>query len=97
MVEQLHRQIKDAIRARGAATALVDHLPWVILGLRAERASRDTAGGQLQSTLLHAGTQALVLQAQDGGEGQAQASHSSGGSTPGHPTWPWAPPRSSSW
>ena len=34
MVERLHRQIKDALRARGAAAAWQDHLPWVMLGLR---------------------------------------------------------------
>ena len=28
MVERLHRQIKDALHARGAATAWADHLPW---------------------------------------------------------------------
>ena len=42
MVERLHRQIKDALRARGAATAWADHLPWVILGLRA--APKDESG-----------------------------------------------------
>ena len=35
MVERLHRQIKDALRARGTATDRADHLPWVVLGLRA--------------------------------------------------------------
>ncbi len=34
MVERLHRQIKDALCARGAAAAWQDHLPWVMLGLR---------------------------------------------------------------
>ena len=33
MVERLHRQLKDALHARGAASAWADHLPWVILGL----------------------------------------------------------------
>ena len=42
MVERLHRQIKDALRARGAATAWADHLPCVILGLRA--APKDESG-----------------------------------------------------
>ena len=35
MVERLHRQLKDALRARGAADDWMDHLPWVLLGLRA--------------------------------------------------------------
>lgn len=35
MVERFHRQLKDALRARGASTTWADHLPWVLLGLRA--------------------------------------------------------------
>ena len=35
MVERLHRQLKAALRARGAAAAWVDHLPWAMLGIRA--------------------------------------------------------------
>ena len=35
MVERLHRQMKEALRARNAATAWIDHLPWVMLGIRA--------------------------------------------------------------
>ena len=35
MVERLHRQIKDALRARGSAATWADHLPWVMLGIRA--------------------------------------------------------------
>ena len=31
MVERFHRQLKDALRARGASTTWVDHLPWVLL------------------------------------------------------------------
>ena len=42
MVEQLHRQVKDALRDRGTAPAWVDHLPWVILGLGA--ALNDESG-----------------------------------------------------
>ena len=41
-VERLHLQIKDALRARGADSAWADHLPWVILGLRA--APKDESG-----------------------------------------------------
>ena len=35
MVERVHRQIKDGLRARGAGAAWHSHLPWVLLGLRA--------------------------------------------------------------
>lgn len=35
MIERVHRQIKDALHARGAGSAWCTHLPWVLLGLRA--------------------------------------------------------------
>ena len=35
MVERWHRQLKDALRARNAAEKWAEHLPWVLLGLRA--------------------------------------------------------------
>ena len=35
LVERSHRQLKDALRARLAGPAWPDHLPWVLLGLRA--------------------------------------------------------------
>jgi Integrase zinc binding domain/Integrase core domain len=35
LVERAHRQIKDALRARVAGTQWPEHLPWVLLGLRA--------------------------------------------------------------
>jgi transposase InsO family protein len=35
MVERLHRQVKEALRARGCGAAWADHLPWVMLGIRA--------------------------------------------------------------
>ena len=34
MVERSHRQLKNALRARLAASDWPDHLPWVLLGLR---------------------------------------------------------------
>jgi len=34
MIERIHRQIKDALRARQAGAAWEDHLPWVLLGVR---------------------------------------------------------------
>ena len=42
MVERFHRCLKDALRARSAAANWVDHLPWVLLGLRA--AAREDNG-----------------------------------------------------
>ena len=42
MVERLHRQIKDALRARGAALHWSEHLPWVLMGIRA--APKDESG-----------------------------------------------------
>jgi len=53
MVERLHRQIKDATRARGGSIQWADHLPWVMLGLRA--APKDESG-------MSAGEAALGLQ-----------------------------------
>jgi len=41
MVERLHRQIKESLRARSSGLAWADHLPWVLLGLRA--APKDEA------------------------------------------------------
>ena len=35
MVERTHRQLKDALRARLAGNQWPEHLPWVLLGLRA--------------------------------------------------------------
>ncbi len=35
MVERAHRQLKDALRAHQAANYWPEHLPWVLLGLRA--------------------------------------------------------------
>ena len=42
MVERLHRQIKDALRAWGAAHQWRENLPWVALGIRA--APKDESG-----------------------------------------------------
>jgi transposase InsO family protein len=33
MVERMHRQLKDALRAHGAGAAWHSHLPWVLMGL----------------------------------------------------------------
>ena len=35
IVERLHCQMKDALHARGGPAAWADHLPWVMLGIRA--------------------------------------------------------------
>ncbi len=40
MLERAHRQLKDALRSRLAGDRWPDHLPWVLLGLRA--APKDT-------------------------------------------------------
>ena len=56
MVERVHRQLKDALRAREAGADLPEHLPWVLLGLRA--APKKTTG--LSSSQLVLG-QPLVL------------------------------------
>jgi hypothetical protein len=42
VVERFHRQLKDALRARSANTDWYQHLPWVLLGLRA--APREDSG-----------------------------------------------------
>jgi hypothetical protein len=42
MVERFHRRLKDALRASCAAANWADHLPWVLLGLRA--AAREDDG-----------------------------------------------------
>ena len=35
MVERLHRQLKEGRRARAAGVVWAEHLPWVLLGVRA--------------------------------------------------------------
>jgi hypothetical protein len=42
MVERVHRQLKDSLRARLAGNKWPEHLPWVLLGLRA--APKDESG-----------------------------------------------------
>jgi hypothetical protein len=42
LVERLHRQIKEALRSRECGTAWAEHLPWVLLGIRA--APKEEAG-----------------------------------------------------
>jgi RNase H-like domain found in reverse transcriptase/Reverse transcriptase (RNA-dependent DNA polymerase)/Integrase zinc binding domain/Integrase core domain len=42
MLERVHRQLKDSLRARAAAADWEQHLPWVLLGLRA--APKDDSG-----------------------------------------------------
>jgi hypothetical protein len=54
MVECVHRQIKDALRAREAGLAWHSHLPWVLLGLHAapkEDSGISSAGKVLGSPL----------------------------------------------
>jgi len=42
LVERFHRQLKEALRARGSGADWAAHLPWVLLGLRA--APKEEAG-----------------------------------------------------
>jgi len=42
LVERLHRQLKEALRARDCKENWAEHLPWVLLGLRA--APKEEAG-----------------------------------------------------
>ena len=46
MVERLHRQMIDTLHARGATAPWTDHLPWMMLGIRAspKEASGMSAG-----------------------------------------------------
>jgi transposase InsO family protein len=62
VVERAHRQLKDALRAREAGVEWPQHLPWVLLGLRAAPkevsglSSAEAVFGQqltLPGTLLH--------------------------------------------
>ena len=47
MVERMHRQMKDTLRARGGAAAWADHLPWVMLGIRASpKEESGTSAGE---------------------------------------------------
>jgi hypothetical protein len=45
LVERAHRQLKEALKSRLAGAAWPDHLPWVLLGLRA--ASKDDSNKSL--------------------------------------------------
>jgi hypothetical protein len=48
LVEKFHRQLKDALRVRLCALDWADHLPWVLLGLRAAVSSAELVlGSQL--------------------------------------------------
>ena len=47
MVERLHRQLKDALRARDGAVTWADHLPWVMLGIRSNpKEESGTSAGE---------------------------------------------------
>ena len=69
MVERVHRQLKDALRAREAGADWPEHLLWVLLGLHA--APKETTG--LSSAQLVLG-QPLVLpgELKDVGEASAE-------------------------
>jgi Integrase core domain/Integrase zinc binding domain len=55
MVERLHRRLKDALRAREASARWAEHLPWILLGLRAastDQAKRSPAEAVYGSSLM---------------------------------------------
>jgi len=55
MVERFHRQLKESLRARCGGKDWLEHLPWVLLGLRAapkEEANVSTAEATLGAQLL---------------------------------------------
>jgi len=49
MVERMHRQLKDALRARLGGAQWAQHLPWILLGLRA--APKEDSGLSLLELL----------------------------------------------
>ena len=49
LVERFHRRLKDALRARCASPRWLEHLPWVMLGLRA--AAREDSGVSLAQSV----------------------------------------------
>jgi hypothetical protein len=51
MVERFHRHLKDALLARCTAVHWVDHLPWVLLGLRA--AAKEDDGSTITRLTTH--------------------------------------------
>jgi hypothetical protein len=79
MVERLHRQIKEALKARGCGTAWAEHIPWVMLGLRA--APKDESG--LSAAKLVFGEE-LVLP----GQAAADSGGGGGGQPPAPPSGP---------
>ena len=55
MVERIHRMLKAALCTRGGAAAWKDHLPWVLLGMRAalgEETGVSAAEAALQQQLV---------------------------------------------
>jgi transposase InsO family protein len=77
MVERLHRQLKEGLRARQCGTAWIEHLPWVLLGIRAT--PKDDVG--ISAAEVVYGAQMVVpgqlLEKAEGGE---------------HVTWPGSIP-----
>jgi hypothetical protein len=53
LVERFHRRLKDALRARCAGPRWLEHLPWVMLGLRA--AAREDSGISPAQSVLRGG------------------------------------------
>ena len=59
MVERIHHMLKAALCAQGGAAAWKDHLPWVLLGMRA--APREESGVSVTEVALQ---QQLVVPGQ---------------------------------
>jgi len=62
LVERFHRQLKEALRARSGGREWLQHLPWVLLGLRTapkEEAAISSAEAALGTPLLLPGQPSL--------------------------------------
>jgi hypothetical protein len=87
MVERVHRQLKDALRARAAGAAWHSHLPWVLLGLRAapkEESGCSSAEMVLGMPLQLPGELLLPEQADPDGRQQTLSYAAIADSTPAH-------------
>jgi len=65
LVERLHRQLKEALRARGSGSDWLEHLPFVLLGIRAapkEEANLSSAEAAYGTPLALPGGAALRQQ-----------------------------------
>ena len=93
MVERVHGQLKDTLKACLAAAEWPQHLPWVLLGLRVDPkddSKQSLAAGEGGGPqVFHAGN---WRKSGDCDSGQAEASHGSGPSNTSGPSLAWLPP-----